>query len=195
LFDGGATASVFPPEFLILTGGKVERWTPLDTLVILKLVNFHLSFNWSQDLLRDVFSRLETGQLKDIVEELVPFTPEFGFSQGSVLDDDDMKSNDLYHPVTLLERYKSKTLIDYDGSGSSDQVPEQDNQEQPHNDEPLPDDNEQALRDAELARLAFEKEQAEMEALKMAMEQEGLDRAAQEAARLEAERVLKEQQE
>ena len=49
-----------------------------------------------------------------MVEELVPFTSEYGFSQASVLDDDDMKSNDLYHPETLLERYKNKTPMKYD---------------------------------------------------------------------------------
>ena len=61
MFKQDATASTFPPEFHVLTGGKVDPWSPIDTLVILKLVNFHLSFNWSQDLLREVLGRLEGG--------------------------------------------------------------------------------------------------------------------------------------
>jgi hypothetical protein len=42
-------------------------------------------------LLRDIFANLENGELKDLVEEIVPFSKEFSHNLTTVLDDDDMK--------------------------------------------------------------------------------------------------------
>jgi len=42
-------------------------------------------------LLRDILSNLEDGELKDIVDEIVPYNSEFAYNLKSVLDDDDMK--------------------------------------------------------------------------------------------------------
>ena len=65
-----------------------------------------------------------------------------------MLDDDDMTSNDLYHPETLLERYKNKTPMKYDqGQTTSDNQPSEDTS---HLEE------ESALKEAALAREAFE---------------------------------------
>lgn len=69
----------------------MEKWTPVDTLAIMKMINFHLSYNWSQDLLRGIFENLEGGELKDLVEEIVPFHAEFSHNLKPILDDDDMK--------------------------------------------------------------------------------------------------------
>ena len=57
----------------------------------MRLINFHLSYNWSQDLLRDIFANLENGELRDLVEEIVPFSKEFSHNLTTVLDDEDMK--------------------------------------------------------------------------------------------------------
>ena len=49
------TVTLLPPEFIAL-GIKPEPWDPLDSLVAMKIMNFHLSLNWSQDLLRFVLT-------------------------------------------------------------------------------------------------------------------------------------------
>lgn len=78
----------------------------------MRLINFHLSYNWSVDLLRDIFGGLENGELKDLVEEIAPFTSEFSHNLTTVLDADDMKQDGLFNEVPLLERYKSGTVFD-----------------------------------------------------------------------------------
>jgi hypothetical protein len=55
---------------------------------------------------------LEDGDLKDIVDEIVPFSNEFSHNMVTILDDDDMKQQGLYSDETLMSRYKSKTIID-----------------------------------------------------------------------------------
>lgn len=96
-------AMLLPPEFIML-GIEFEEWHPIDTLALMRLVNFHLSWNWSQDLLRDVFSKLELNP-----EEFVPFTKEHAHELVTILDDEDMRQIGLYDEKTLLERYKNKT--------------------------------------------------------------------------------------
>ena len=68
------TAYTLPPEFHVLGITEVEPWTPIDSLSLMRVINFHLSWNWAQDLLREILGDLEEGELKDIVEELLPFT-------------------------------------------------------------------------------------------------------------------------
>ena len=46
-------------------------------------------------MLRDILSNLEDGELKDLVEELVPFNSEFAHNLKSVLDDEDMMQDDM----------------------------------------------------------------------------------------------------
>lgn len=84
----------------------------IDTLSIMKLINFHLSYNWSQDLLRGIFESLEEGELKDLVDEIVPFSQEFSHNLKTILDDDDMKQQGLFSEKPLLLRYKNKEIID-----------------------------------------------------------------------------------
>jgi acyl-homoserine lactone acylase PvdQ len=91
-FHEEITAFYLPPEFYALNLTEaIDPWTPVDTLALLRLINFHLSYNWSQDLLRDIFANLENGELKDLVEEIVPFSKEFSHNLTTVLDDEDMK--------------------------------------------------------------------------------------------------------
>ena len=51
-----STGYLMPPEFIVLGVKEFRPWTPTDSLCILKLLNFHLSWNWGQDLLREVIS-------------------------------------------------------------------------------------------------------------------------------------------
>jgi penicillin amidase len=83
-----ATAQLLPPEFYLFNYTTIEPWSPVDTLAIIKLLNFHLSWNWNQDLLREV---LEKEGLADMVEEIFPFTAEFSYNLVTILDADDIK--------------------------------------------------------------------------------------------------------
>ena len=61
----------FPLEFYYLGLSTFRPWTPADSISILKMITYHLSWNWEQDLIRELLSETE---LVDMVEELVPFT-------------------------------------------------------------------------------------------------------------------------
>ncbi len=100
------SAYLLPPEFIALGIKKVNHWKPEDSLCILKLLNFHLSWNWGQDLLRDV---LEKEGLEDMVEELFPFTAEYSHNLVTIIDPEDLKGTPQWSEETLVERYyKSK---------------------------------------------------------------------------------------
>ena len=45
-FKSGSSSALLPPEFILLGINSVEPWSPVDTVCILKLLNFHLSWNW-----------------------------------------------------------------------------------------------------------------------------------------------------
>ena len=68
----------------------------------MKLLNFHLSWNWGQDLLRDV---LEKEGLEDMVEEIFPFTAEYAHNLVTIVDPEDLKGTRFWSDETLLERY------------------------------------------------------------------------------------------
>ena len=78
-----STGIFLPPEFIALKISTFEPWSPVDSICIFKLLNFHLSWNWGQDLLREV---LETSGLEDMVEELFPFTSEFSHNLVTIMD-------------------------------------------------------------------------------------------------------------
>ena len=90
ILKDGATAKLLPPEFLVLGVNSIEPWTPVDSLSILKLLNFHLSWNWSQDLAREAIASYHK-DLEEMVEELAPFTAEFSHNLVTILNDDDIK--------------------------------------------------------------------------------------------------------
>lgn len=46
-FRDEITAFYLPPEFIALGIKQVEPWHPIDSLALLRLVNFHLTQNWS----------------------------------------------------------------------------------------------------------------------------------------------------
>ena len=43
----GSTARLLPPEFYVLGIFEMEPWSPVDSLSLLKLMNFHLTWNWN----------------------------------------------------------------------------------------------------------------------------------------------------
>jgi penicillin G amidase len=43
---GGSSGLLLPPEFILLGIKEFQPWTPIDTVCIFKLLNFHLSWNW-----------------------------------------------------------------------------------------------------------------------------------------------------
>jgi penicillin amidase len=47
LFKADSSANLLPPEFYLFSLRKIEPWTPVDSICLLKLLNFHLSWNWS----------------------------------------------------------------------------------------------------------------------------------------------------
>lgn len=46
------TARVLPPEFIAfgITKENFEPWTPVDSMIIFRLISFHLTWNWARDL-------------------------------------------------------------------------------------------------------------------------------------------------
>lgn len=63
---------------------------------MMRLMNFHLSFNWNMDLLRNIYSSLDEGSVSDLVEELTVFSSEFAHNLTTTLSDEDMKSVGLF---------------------------------------------------------------------------------------------------
>ena len=97
-----SSGNLLPPEFLALGIKTVEPWKPEDSVCIFKLLNFHLSWNWGQDLLRDV---LDKAGLEDMVEELFPFTAEYAHNMVTIIDPEDIKGTKMWSDETLMEKY------------------------------------------------------------------------------------------
>ena len=94
-----STGYLMPPEFIVLGVKDFRPWTPTDSLCILKLLNFHLSWNWGQDLLREVISQ---AGLDDMVEEIFPFTAEFSHNLVTIVDPEDIKGTKHWSDETLV---------------------------------------------------------------------------------------------
>lgn len=52
-FHDEITSFYLPLEFKMFGIKKIEPWTLVDSLMLLNLMNFHYSYSWSQDLLRE----------------------------------------------------------------------------------------------------------------------------------------------
>lgn len=52
-FNEDLTGFFYPPEYKALKV-PIEPWHPIDTLCILRMLNFHMTQNWSLDLLRSI---------------------------------------------------------------------------------------------------------------------------------------------
>lgn len=105
-FLNGQAAKLLAPEFHALGHYDIKPWTPVDTMAILKLLNFHLSWNWNQDLMRELLSKM---YLDDMIEDIFPFTAEGSFNMVTIIDDEDLVGTKFWSDETLTERYhKSK---------------------------------------------------------------------------------------
>ena len=71
-------------------------------------MNFHLSWNWGQELIRDHLSSLNE-DLKAMIEEVVPFTSEFSYNLVTILDKLDTKRNGMLSEESILDRYHEAT--------------------------------------------------------------------------------------
>ena len=74
--SSSSTAWLLPPEFYavgITDASQIEPWHPVDSLVILKVTNFGLSYNWNTDLLKDIIGSLNDGELKSIVGDMLGY--------------------------------------------------------------------------------------------------------------------------
>jgi len=56
--------TILSPELILLGVTQPEPWAPVHTIGIMKLLTFHLSWNWAQDLFREV---LLISELEDLV--------------------------------------------------------------------------------------------------------------------------------
>ena len=41
-----STGILLPPEFIVLGVKEMLPWRPVDSICLLKMINFHLSWNW-----------------------------------------------------------------------------------------------------------------------------------------------------
>ena len=55
MFGSNPTGRLLPPEFLAFGISKQNfvLWTPKDSVICLKMMGFNLTWNWSNDLLRE----------------------------------------------------------------------------------------------------------------------------------------------
>ena len=102
LFGPYSTAYVFPPEFYAFGVSKEtwRPWDPRDSLAILQIMNFKLSWNWMNDMTRYSY-RNRDEKLGEIPEELYPFSAEFLTDLVNVIDDDDLKRMGQFSEETL----------------------------------------------------------------------------------------------
>jgi hypothetical protein len=77
-----------------------------------------LSWNWGQDLLREV---LEEAGLKDMVEEIFPFTAEYSHKLVTIIDPEDIKDTEHWSDETLVEHYYRTRGLKYERKLTKDE--------------------------------------------------------------------------
>ena len=106
---GQGSARLLPPEFYTFGIAEVELWHPIDSLSSLLLIGFHLTSDWTQDLIREIYKQ---EGLQNFADEMVPFAMVNSHLTNSVLSDDDLKRMDKWSDETLSEQYtKNKDLL------------------------------------------------------------------------------------
>jgi acyl-homoserine lactone acylase PvdQ len=116
---GGSSGLLLPPEFILLGIKEFQAWTPVDTVCIFKLLNFMHSWNWGQDLIRDVLEN-NLNLDPDLVDQLIPFTSEHSHNLVTIFDKNDLKEssflseaenlNDLYKKTRDIKKIQKKNL-------------------------------------------------------------------------------------
>lgn len=103
LTGSNASARLWPPEFYALGITDMDEWTVEDVLSIAKVMTFNLTWNWNQELARDIFSELDD-EIKDMIEELAPFTAEYSHNLVTIIDEEDLPEHEK-SDVTIQQRY------------------------------------------------------------------------------------------
>lgn len=108
-FEEEITAFYLPPEFHLFGIKHVQRWHPIDCLSISKAAAFLMANNWYIDLMKEIVKDIEG--LKDLAEDLIAENYDQHHKYfNSVLDDEDMKQDGLWHPETLAARKAKGSL-------------------------------------------------------------------------------------
>jgi hypothetical protein len=68
----------------------------VDILSLFRLMNFHLTWNWNQDVMRDIFKQ-HSPELADWIDDIIPWHKD-NLSQPitTILDESDLKKMGLW---------------------------------------------------------------------------------------------------
>ena len=73
----GSSAKLLPPEFYTFgLNNNFELWTPVDSLAIINLIKFSLTWDWPKDFMREVL-KTENPELAQWADELTPYTKQY----------------------------------------------------------------------------------------------------------------------
>jgi len=87
------TLRLLPFEFY-LVGAKYEKFTPLDVVILQKLLAFAMTFDWSYEVLRERLAEVVGRKWSDLI---IPHKMEHMYGRKSVvLNDEDLKQAGLY---------------------------------------------------------------------------------------------------
>ena len=108
MFGSNPTGRLLPPEFLLfgITKQTFVPWKITDSINCAKLMGFNLTWNWSNDLLREAL-RQKHSELAEIIEDLVPFTSDKLPEKLTIVDDEDLKQWGQYSEESVLDRYRA----------------------------------------------------------------------------------------
>ena len=101
---------MLPPEFLVfgITKENYEPWTPVDCMLMARIISYQLTWNWAADLQREGLRQAHP-DLNALVEELNPFTSDYLYDVVPALEDDDLKKINMFSQKSLLEKYRQST--------------------------------------------------------------------------------------
>ena len=68
-------------------------------------MSFNLSWNWSNDLLREVL-RQKHPDLENFAEEIVPFAQDMLVESMTIVDEEDLIQWGQYSEVSIIDRYR-----------------------------------------------------------------------------------------
>ena len=107
LFSSSKTARLLPPEFLVfgITKESFEPWTPVDSIITIKMMSLLLTWDWAANLQREGL-RQKHPDLNNLMEEIMPFTTDFLYDVVPIVDDSDLKKQGLYSEEPLVKRYR-----------------------------------------------------------------------------------------
>ena len=96
--------TVLPMEFQI-TGVKFEDWTPADTFLMLKLMEFSLILKWNQQLLRHYLLNFYE---REFVKEVTASGDEYHYDKTLIISDEDLKQSNIYEHNTKKHQENQK---------------------------------------------------------------------------------------